>query len=169
VQRNRDDKFDIIEKLSTGHRCAIYLSQLVAYFTNPPVLEIMDELPYSAVAIIEGESSSPLYPASPPEKPRNRIVGFEVIVGTRYKQVASGAYEVFITHKVIATGITYPGKEDTEDIIQQIRKIIHAASRISSLKIIKLKDNLTADPVGYAFEFFGGKFQLGIFEINILH
>jgi hypothetical protein len=59
---------------------------------------------------------------------------------------------------VVSTGIANPWKEDTEDIVPQIRKIIHAASRILSVKIINLQDYLADYPCSYIPELIRRKF-----------
>jgi hypothetical protein len=103
----------------------------------------MNKFSYPAVAVIEGEGSSPFNFASSPEKPCNRIVFLEMIVGARDKKMATGANQEFIANQMASTGIANPRKQDTEDIIPQIRKVIHAASRILSVKIKNLQNYFT--------------------------
>jgi hypothetical protein len=41
----------------------------------------------------------------------------------------------FISHQVVAAAIAKPGKKETNEIVPQIIKVTHAASRIMLIKV----------------------------------
>lgn len=88
----------------------------------------MDQLPYSAVFVIERESRGSLNFTAAPKEPGYRIIFFKMIIGSGNEDIALSTDEVFVTEKMIPAGITKPWKEKTYDIVPEIIEITHAAS-----------------------------------------
>jgi len=51
-----------------------------------------------------------------------------MVVGSRNKYIAFGTNKFFIPEQVISTCIAKPGKKETDKIVPQIDKVIHAAN-----------------------------------------
>jgi hypothetical protein len=53
-----------------------------------------------------------------------------MIVSTGYNYIAFSTNKVFISHKMVTTGIAQPGKQQTDKIVPEIIDITHAAKSI---------------------------------------
>ncbi len=58
-----------------------------------------------------------------------------MIIGSWNGNITPGTYEIFIPEKMIPTGVTDPWKEETDKIVPDIIKPVHAAGRIIPLKV----------------------------------
>jgi hypothetical protein len=56
-------------------------------------------------------------------------------IRTGYEHIAFHADEILIPHQVSPAAIAKPGKEKTYEIVPEVNKIIHAASRIIIAKL----------------------------------
>ncbi len=95
----------------------VHFPKLNADFLNPFILKIMDQASDPAVTVIERKSCSFFNPAPAPEEPGNGIIILEMIVGPRYQNITFGTDKLFIPHKMITTGITYPREQKTQEVI----------------------------------------------------
>jgi hypothetical protein len=58
-----------------------------------------------------------------------------MIICSWNRYITAGADKIFIPEQVIATGIAESWEEETDEIVPQVIKAIHAASRIITAKI----------------------------------